>query len=317
MAAAPRIVTVSLNAAIDQTASVPNFTAGAVNRVVWEQSDAGGKGVNVASFLAGFGHAVAVTGLLGAGNVELFVRLFDEKNLADRFVCVPGQTRVNVKIVDDVSNRVTDINFPGVAVGPDDLAAVTMAIEDLIEQDAEWFVLSGSLPSGLPPSSYRDLIRLLKSRGRKVVLDTSGAAFVDAIDTGPDVIKPNIDELTELVGRPLEGERAVVDAARDLRRRGIDLVVVSMGAKGAIFVDGAQAVHAAPPPVAVKSTVGAGDAMVAGIVDACLRNLALEDCARLATAFSVGALGEIGPRLPARAVIEDICGQVATKRIEE
>lgn len=317
MTTASSIVTVSLNAAIDQTASVPDFTAGAVNRVAWEQSDAGGKGVNVASFLTGFGHRVAVTGLLGEGNTELFTRLFAEKGMADRFVRVPGHTRVNVKIVDDVRDRVTDINFPGVAAGPSDLRAVSAVVEELCEAGAEWFILSGSLPAGLPPESYRQLTALVKSRGRKVVLDTSGAAFAGAIDAGPDIVKPNIDELTELVGHPLDGARAVIEAARDLRRRGIALVAVSMGARGAILVDATGAVHAAPPPVAVKSTVGAGDAMVAGIVEASLRGLDLDECARLATAFSVGALGEIGPRLPPREVIESISAQVTTRSIQD
>ena len=101
MTTAARIATVSLNPAIDQTACIPNFTAGAVNRVEREQSDAGGKGVNVASFLAHFGFPVAVTGLLGDANIEPFVRLFAEKGIVDRFVRVPGLTRVNVKIVDD------------------------------------------------------------------------------------------------------------------------------------------------------------------------------------------------------------------------
>ena len=112
MSMAPRIVTVTLNASIDQTARIPNFTAGAVNRVAWEQADAGGKGVNVASFLADFGYAIAVTGVLGADNQELFLRLFAEKELIDRFVRVPGHTRVNIKVVDDARHQVTDINFP-------------------------------------------------------------------------------------------------------------------------------------------------------------------------------------------------------------
>ena len=310
MTAAPRIVTVSLNAAIDQTASIPDFTAGEVNRVAWEQSDAGGKGVNVASFLADFGHPVAVTGLLGADNTELFVRLFAEKGLIDRFIRVPGQTRVNVKIVDDVRAPGHRHQFSRRRRG-----TCRSRCGDRRDRGSG----RGRRPSGssfpaacrraLPPTSYRDLTALLKSRGRKVVLDTSGAGLAQAIDAGPDVIKPNIDELTELVGRPLDGERAVVEAARDLRRRGIDLVAVSMGARGAVFVDGDERGSRRAASVAVKSTVGAGDAMVAGIVHASLQKLALEECARLATAFSVGALGEIGPRLPPRDVIEAYRGR--------
>jgi 1-phosphofructokinase len=315
MTTAPEIVTVTLNAAIDQTASIPNFTAGEVNRVEWEQSDAGGKGVNVASFLADFGHTVAVTGLLGEDNVELFVRLFSEKGLVDRFVRIPGHTRVNVKIVDEARSQVTDINFPGVSARGHDLEAVLAALDGLADQGAQWFILSGSLPAGLPPASYDDLVRRLKARGGRVALDTSGEGLVRAVDAGPDVIKPNIDELAELVGRPLAEEAAIVAAARDLRRRGIDLVAVSMGSRGAILVDGEGAVHAAPPQVPVRSTVGAGDAMVAGLVHGTTFGLRGEALARLATAFSLGALRELGPRLPPREDIEAFRDQVAIRRI--
>ncbi len=311
------IVTLTLNASIDQTARVPNFTAGEVNRVTWEQSDAGGKGVNVASFLADFGHALAVTGLLGEGNQQLFVRLFAEKGLIDRFVRVPGQTRVNVKVVDDVLDQVTDINFPGVSVDGAAVAAVTAAVMTLVDEGAKVFVLSGSLPAGVPTTIYRDLTASLKARGRTVVLDTSGEGLAHAIAAGPDVIKPNILELTELVGHPLEGDAAIVAAARGLRQQGIDLVAVSMGGRGAIFVDGGEAVHAEPPRVAIKSTVGAGDAMVAGIIHGSLQSLGGEDRARLATAFSLGALGEIGPRLPPRTVIDALKDKVNTRVIAD
>lgn len=311
------IVTLTLNASIDQTARVPNFTAGEVNRVTWEQSDAGGKGVNVASFLADFGHALAVTGLLGEGNQQLFVRLFAEKGLIDRFVRVPGQTRINVKVVDDVLDQVTDINFPGVSVDGAAVAAVTAAVMTLVDEGAKVFVLSGSLPAGVPTTIYRDLTASLKARGRTVVLDTSGEGLAHAIAAGPDVIKPNILELTELVGHPLEGDAAIVAAARGLRQQGIDLVAVSMGGRGAIFVDGGEAVHAEPPRVAIKSTVGAGDAMVAGIIHGSLQSLGGEDRARLATAFSLGALGEIGPRLPPRTVIDALKDKVNTRVIAD
>lgn len=315
MTPAPHIATVTLNASIDQTASVPNFTAGEVNRVAWDQSDAGGKGVNVASFLADFGHAIAVTGVLGADNQELFLHLFAEKGLIDRFVRVRGHTRVNVKVIDDARHQVTDINFPGVSVGSDDIDAVGAKIEALVEEGAEVFVLSGSLPAGAAPTAYRDMTTRLKARGCRVVLDTSGEALVRAIEAAPDAIKPNIDELAELVRYPLTDEWSIVGAARNLVRRGIGLVAVSMGGRGAIFVTADAAVHAAPPPVRVRSTVGAGDAMVAGIIHAELQHHDVEECARLATAFALGALGEIGPRLPPRDVIEAYAHQVTTRRI--
>ena len=315
MANAPRIATVSLNPAIDQTALVPNFTAGAVNRVEREQSDAGGKGVNVASFLAHFGFSVAVTGLLGDANLEPFVRLFVDKGIVDRFVRVPGLTRVNVKIVDEAQDRVTDINFPGLQVGDNDLARLYAAVDALAE-NTEWFVLSGSVPSGVPETVYADLVARLKRRGKTVVLDASGPSFAAAISARPDVIKPNIEELQELVGGRLAGHAEVVEAARVLVGRGIGLVAVSMGPRGAVFVEDGAAVLAVPPKITVKSTVGAGDAMVAGIVTGALRGLDLADRARLATAFSMGALGEIGPRLSPPSVIEATMREVGIQPID-
>ena len=304
MSRPPRIATITLNAAIDQTASVPGFRAGEVNRVEWEQADAGGKGVNVASFLSDAGHPVAVTGLLGRDNAVLFDRLFAEKGIADRFVRLPGATRVNIKIVDRVGSAVTDINFPGLTGDDDAFAAVLAAAEALAADGAEWVVLSGSLPAGLPATAYRVLTARLKAMGRRVALDTSGEPLAHALVAAPDLIKPNIDELTELVGEPLHDDADIVDAARRLQRGGVGLVAVSMGKRGAVFVDADQAIHAAPPAITVASTVGAGDAMVAGLVHGALLGLPLADRARLATAFSLAALGQIGPRLPPMADVD-------------
>ncbi|MGZ9104083.1 MAG: 1-phosphofructokinase [Rhodoplanes sp.] len=321
MSHAARVATVSLNPAIDQTARVPNFTAGAVNRVEWEQSDAGGKGVNVASFLADAGLRIAVTGILGKANIDAFVRLFQDKGIEDRFVRVAGSTRVNVKIVDEIQDRVTDINFPGLQVSEDDLRALFGTIESLAA-DTEWFVLSGSVPTGLPVDVYAQLVSRLKKLGKTVVLDASGPAFAAAVPAAPDVIKPNIEELQELVGRRLDTEDAIVDAARSLvtgasnsSGGGIALVAVSMGPRGALFVTRDEVVFAKPPAIPVKSTVGAGDAMVAGLIAGALRGLDLAGRARLATAFSLGALSEIGPRLPPPATIEDFAEIVSIRRI--
>jgi len=309
MASQPRIATLSLNPAIDQTVRVSNFTAGRVNRVEWEQSDAGGKGVNVASFLADAGHGVAAAGFLGSANVEPFVALFARKGIDDRCLRLPGRTRVNVKIVDPVRDEVTDLNFPGLSPQPADLDRLAVSLDELCG-DTDWFVLSGSLPAGVPIDIYGTLVHRLKARGKRVVLDASGPPLAAAVGERPDIIKPNIHELSEMVGRPLEGAAAVLDAARALAAGGVGLVAVSMGADGALFVEADSALLAIPPAVEVKSTVGAGDAMVAGLVAGSLRGLDLPARARLATAFALGALVEVGPNLPPAEVIEGFSAQV-------
>jgi 1-phosphofructokinase len=281
------IVTVTLNPAIDRTVTIPNFTAGAVNRVETVRSNPGGKGVNVASSLADAGHRVAVTGFLGRENTAAFEALFEQKKIADQFVHIAGQTRVGIKVVDPMLNQTTDINFPGPAASPGDLEALAQKIAAI---DADCFVLAGSLPPGVTPTIYRDLITALRFRGKRVVLDASGEPLRLALAAKPHLFKPNIHELGELLGESLSGEQAVIAAARKLIASGIEQVVVSMGKDGACFVTANEALVARPPDVEVRSTVGAGDAMVAGIVSAQARGLSLTDTARLATAFSVHAL---------------------------
>jgi 1-phosphofructokinase len=283
---------VTLNPAIDRTITISNFEAGKVNRVQGEYSNAGGKGVNVASSLADAGHSVAVTGFLGRENATLFERHFTRKRIADHFVRLEGETRVGIKITDPVLKETTDINFPGAEPLPSDLTALRATIDQI---DAEWFVIAGSLPPGVQTTIYRDLTESLKARGRKVALDTSGETLNHAIEATPALIKPNIHELEGLVGRPLSSRDAVVAAANELVARGIEMVVVSMGHEGACFVGAEGILFATPPEIEVRSTVGAGDAMVAGVVSAKLRGLALAETARLATAFSVRAIGKLDP----------------------
>jgi 1-phosphofructokinase len=194
---------------------------------------------------------------------------------------------VGIKIVDPELHQTTDVNFPGAAVAADDLQAVDQQVAAL---DAGCFVLAGSLPPGVDSSIYERLITTLKARGKRVVLDASGESLRPALGARPHLIKPNIHELGELLGAMPVGEREVVAAARSLIATGIEQVVVSMGKDGACFVTAEEAVVGRPPEVEVRSTVGAGDAMVAGIVSAQLRKLSLVETARIATAFSVHAL---------------------------
>jgi 1-phosphofructokinase len=288
------VVTVTLNPAIDQTLSVPGFAAGRVNRVAASRSHAGGKGVNVACVLADLGIGVVATGFLGAANPSLFETSFAGHGIADRFVRLAGSTRVGLKIVDDGTGETTDLNFPGLTPAREDLAELLEWIADLTAPGG-WFVLSGSVPAGIPDGIYAEMIDSIHALGGRVVLDTSGQPLREALASAPDVIKPNVDELAELVGRPLATPADIRAAADSLLERGVRLAVVSMGADGALFVDRDHALLARPPKVAVRSTVGAGDAMVGGIVYALIHDLPLPDLARFATAAGAYAVSRIEP----------------------
>ena len=310
-----RVVTVTINPAIDQTIGIPNFRVGAVNRVQSSQLDAGGKGINVASFLADFGQPVTVTGFLGTDNDEIFRRLFERKGIVDRCVRIAGQTRIGIKISDETLHQTTDINFPGESPSPADGAHLLQVLAELAATH-EWFVLSGSIPRGVSAGIYADMVRRLA--GKKVVLDTSGTGFRHAVPAGPWLIKPNVDELSEYAGKPLESTAAILEIARGVMSQyRICSVVISMGKEGAIFAEGEETVWAVPPAVQVKSTVGAGDAMVAGIVAGKIRGLGLADCARLATAFSVAAISHIGSGLPSIDAVQSARERVTIRDLSE
>ncbi len=304
------IATVTLNPAIDQTVQVDRFLPNAVNSAQAMQFDAGGKGINVASFLTDAGFATSATGLLGQENASIFEQFFASKNIDDQFVRIPGSTRIGVKIVDEANQQTTDINMPGLAPSAGDVEALFKTVERLTAT-CDWFALSGRLPPGVPSNTYASLITLLKEHGKQVVLDTSRDALREGLQATPTIVKPNIDELHQLTGLALLDEVALEQAARGLLEGGIQLVVISMGERGSLFVDATTSLIAVPPPVIVKSTVGAGDAMVAGIIAGQVQGLSLPDCARLATAFSLGAITRIGHNLPDQEIIQAYFQQVA------
>jgi 1-phosphofructokinase len=310
-----KIATVTLNPAIDQTVRVDNFQPNRVNRGQEIRFDASGKGVNVASFLADYGHDTAVTGYLGQANVGIFEQFFAFKGIDDCFVRIPGSTRINVKVVDEMKRQTTDINMPGQTPPQEALNTLLETIEQLADS-CDWFVLSGSLPPRVASTVYATIITRLKRRNKHIILDTSGEALREGIQAGPTIVKPNIEELQQLVRYTLTSQAEIQQAAHQLLNEDIRLVVVSMGRQGAMLVEQETTLLAIPPTTTVKKTFGAGDAMVAGLVTAQIQGLSLADCGRLATAFSVGAIAHLGYNLPAHDTLRRYFHQVRIMNYE-
>ncbi len=304
-----RIATVTLNTAIDQTVRVDNFRPNSVNRGQTIRFDASGKGVNVAAFLADYGHDTAVTGYLGQANVAIFEQFFASRGIDDYFVRIPGNTRINVKVVDEVNQQTTDINMPGQPPPQEAMNPLFETMERLTNF-CDWFVLSGSLPLHIPTTIYATIITQLKQHKKRIILDTSGEALREGIRAGPTIVKPNIEELQYLIGHALTSETEIQQAAHRLLNEDTKLIVVSMGKQGAMLVEQATTLIATPPTMKVKKTFGAGDAMVAGLVTALIEGLSLADCGRLATAFSMGAIAHLSYNLPARDILWQYFQQV-------
>jgi 1-phosphofructokinase len=297
-----KLVTITLNPAIDEMITLAALRPGHVHRAIGSQTHAGGKGVNVASCLADWGLEVTATGILGAENAGVFEALFTAKNIEDRFLRVVGATRTNIKLGHD--GDTTDINLPGLRTAPD---AVTHVLESVLALGLadSLVVLAGSLPEGLAPDTYAGMISVLAKAGARVLLDVSGTPLNLALEgtTLPFAIKPNRAELEAYCGHALPDHESLIAAARQFIARGMQMVVVSLGAEGALFVTAQQTLHAALPALHAASTVGAGDAMVAGLVAAQAEALDLEKTACLATAFAVAKLGQAGPNLPPRSAV--------------
>ncbi|WP_411887563.1 1-phosphofructokinase [Hydrocarboniphaga effusa] len=309
------VVTVTLNPALDQTVLLDSLRPGAVNRANSVRLDAGGKGVNVASCLADWGLPTVATGLLGRDNTSEFEKLFARKGIADRFVRIAGQTRTNLKIVAADCGDTTDINLPGAQADADSFAQVHAAVGELCDRQGI-AVFAGSLPAGIDTDAYVTLLRQAAACGMRSLLDTSDAPLTAALqsETVPYAIKPNRHELEGWCGRKLDTPARLLTAARELQSLGIVLVVISMGAEGALFVGSdREALIARPPAIRTQSTVGAGDAMVAGIAAAMIERRDPESLARLATAFAAAKLGLAGPNLPAR---EQVLALADATRIE-
>lgn len=301
------LFTLTLNPAIDATVALDALRPGQVNPALGLERHAAGKGINVAACLADWGAAVTATGLLGADNDAIFRALFAAKGITDRCTRIPGETRTNIKLLDRSSGETTDINLPGLAPGKAALDACVDAVEAASRPDGI-AVLAGSLPRCVPLDLYARLTATLSARGVRVVADASGPAL-QALLAGPvmpDAIKPNRHELEGLVGHGLPDTDTLPAVARRLVEQGIGLVVVSLGAEGAIFVTAEGAVQVRPPAMPIASSVGAGDAMVAGIVAGMAEGLALPALARRATAFSAAKLARTGAQLPGRAMVEAI-----------
>ena len=287
-----RVLTVTLNPALDLTVRLPSLRLGEVNRSDSLQVHAAGKGLNVAQVLADLGHQLTVTGFLGEGNPQAFEQLFAARGFADEFVRVAGDTRSNLKLA-EADGRVTDINGPGLAVSEAQCDELLARLERLVP-DHDLVVVAGSLPRGIEVQWFVELLQRLKRLGARVSLDTSGAALREGLAATPWLIKPNEEELGEARSVALDDSSAIAAEARRLQAEGIAHVVVSQGAHGVSWFSPNAALHANPPRVRVVSTVGAGDSLLAGMLHGLLEGWPAERTLTHATAIAAQAVGQVG-----------------------
>jgi 1-phosphofructokinase len=256
------IVTVTLNPSLDRTLEVRRLLRGEVQRAVHTHNDPGGKGVNVARALSAHGTPVVSVLPVGGSTGAALVAQLTEAGVPH--VAVPGvhRTRANVSIVEP-DGTTTKINEPGVALEPDELRAVIDAVIHRVGP-GDWVVTAGSIAPGQDPEVYAAIGSAARAAGARWAVDTSGVALAASLAAWPDLVKPNREELSEVLGHHLDTLTAVVDACHALVDGSDRTVLCSLGADGAVLVDRQRAWHASGPRVQVENTVGAGDALLAG-----------------------------------------------------
>ncbi|MBM9469027.1 1-phosphofructokinase family hexose kinase [Nakamurella leprariae] len=282
----PRILTVTLNAALDVTYDVDAMTHGASHRVRAVRSRAGGKGVNVARVAALLGARVTASGLAGGpSGAEIVAELDAVPGVRPAFVPVAGASRRTVTVVDDAGTA-TAFNEAGPLVDEAEWACFRDRFPDLVA-DADVIVLSGSLPPGVPGDAYAALVANARVAGVPVILDADGPPLLAGLPAGPDVVKPNEPEL-----RAATGTADPVPGAQALRRAGAVTVVASLGPAGLLAVTDAGAWQARPPVMTVANATGAGDAAVAAIAVGLARGDDWPAILRRAAAVSAASVTE-------------------------
>ncbi len=291
------IVTLTPNPSIDRTVSVPTLEHGEVNRATDSRVDPGGKGINVARALTSNGtEALAV---LPAGGPEghLLQALLRRSGTAYAAVPIQGTTRMNIAAIEP-DGTTTKLNEPGPTLSGNELDAMLSTVDDHLGPDLHWIVGCGSLTPGMPATIYADLVRRGHAHGIKVAIDSSGAPFTAAVPAGPDLIKPNHEELEELVGHRLHTLAEVGEAARRIVDGGVETVIVSLGRHGALLVNSATVAHASAHVARPVSTVGAGDSLVAGYLHAVCRGASPREALATGVAWGAAAVSLPGSRMP-------------------
>lgn len=311
-----RIATVTLNPALDLVGRLKRIEIGEVNTVETLGLYPAGKGINVAKVLADLGTTLSVTGFLGSENQGDFINAFKQNNLKDEFYRIDGKTRINVKIT-ETEEEVTDLNFLGFEISPNDWEKFT-AYSKKWGSQFDLVAVCGSLPRGITAKQFSLWLESLHQQGLKVVLDSSNAALTEGLKAQPWLVKPNRRELETWIGRSLNSLDEIIEAAQVLRSQGIENVIISMGEKGALWLNHEGVIQAQPPRCEhVVSTVGAGDSMVAGLIYGLSQGWNKEKTLRFASATSALAVSQSNVGISDQVALNTIFEQTQMTVISE
>jgi 1-phosphofructokinase/tagatose 6-phosphate kinase len=312
------ILTVTLNAAIDRTVAVPNFRLGRRHRAVESRTVAGGKGINVARALSLLGRPVIATGFVGGPTGSRVLEQLHEESVLTDFTRIAAETRINMAVIDPTSGEQTEINERGPAVSPEEVKRLFDRI-GYLAGGAQICVLAGSVPPGAGDDLYAGLIDDLSRRGVPVVLDAEGEAMLAGVRAGASMVTPNEAEAEELVGQEFADRGDLAQGLLELVRLGAGEAAITRpdGCVAAVGEGNSRRlleVHTEPlEPV---STVGSGDAFLAGYVAARYEGRSPEDCLAYGVACGAESTQHFGAGTVDRNQVERLLGEVSVHDLE-
>ena len=306
------IITVTLNPAIDKTIEIDDFKINNVNRITSTRVDVGGKGINVSKVIKELQYKSLALGFVGGNSGNQIRDYLKDSNINNDFLYIRGETRTNIKIFDKVNNTHTDINENGPSVTIENINDIKQKIMEYCDQKS-LVILSGSIPSGADSNIYGEIINDIKSKGGRVILDADGDMLMEGIKAGPYIVKPNVEELEKAFGIRIDNEDKIIETAKKILEYGVSFVVISQGSEGSLVISRDKIAKVVGLKVEVKSTVGAGDSMVAAMAVGTENNFSFEETMRLACATSAANVMTEGTQTGRLTDIEELKKEVTIK----
>ncbi|XUW89968.1 1-phosphofructokinase family hexose kinase [Burkholderia sp. M6-3] len=309
----PEIVTITLNPAVDVATSIERVVDTRKLRCSPARRDPGGGGINVARVIQRLGGDCSAIYLAGGATGQMLRELLDAEAFVGVGIEIAGETRENFSVLEQCTGLEYRFVLPGPTLSALDWQRCLDEFNGL-EAPPRYLVMSGSLPPGAATSTYAQLARLASARGTRVVVDTSGPALAEALDAGVWIVKPSLNELQDLTGRPLLEEAECIAAAQDIARSGrARIVAVTLGERGALLVTAERCLRAAGLAVKVCSSIGAGDSFVAALIWALNRGVDIDEAFRYGMAAASATLLGAGTTLCERGEVERLYREISIR----
>jgi len=304
-----------LNAGIDRTYALDDFAAGGYYHPQRVRVNAGGKGINVARIAQRLGVETIVSGFAGGSGGAFIVKNLRSDGVLTDFVPIEEEPRVCINIVNRRAKQQTRVDEPGPLVTPSELRALRAKWRELLAK-SQAAILSGSTPRGVPSNIYAELIAVARQARVPTILDAKDGVLAEGVKALPLMIKPNMDELSNLMGRPIQDANEALAASQEVADTGVSIVLTSMGGRGAVAATRKQGLWmATPPKIDYVSSVGCGDALVGGFVAASLGGRRFEECLRWGMAAAAANAATLGNAHCTREQIHELVPQVQLRRV--